>query len=208
MRSVLIVLFSLCALHGFSQQYNPGIANYFGKLSAKTFPAIELLNENDSIINTAMFAGKTIYVDMWFTTCPPCLKEIPFAKELKSHFAKDTNIIFLNICIDYEERRNKWKQLVKDKEIGGINLFYARNKPQKINLIRELIVYNYPTFYIVNAKGNITCFDAPAPSEKGTVHWMLHRVNQGYSASASYREMMERSKDYRQFVNNSRELFR
>src|SRR3954463_15275192 len=118
-----------------SSAYDPYVADTFDLLNNKTFAQLELEDTSGHIFNTALLTGKTIYVDFWFTSCPPCIKEIPYSIALQQFFAPDTNIVFLNICIDNIERKQDWKRMIHDKEMRGIHLFYVRNRPQKINLL-------------------------------------------------------------------------
>ncbi len=128
------------------------------------FADLSLEDTSGQLFSTSSLAGKTVYVDFWFTTCAPCLQEIPYSKCLQQFFAADTNIVFLNICIEAFEKKERWKQLVKDKQMQGIHLFYARNRPQKINLLREYNIV-FPTYVLVDKNQNILDADAPRPSE-------------------------------------------
>src|SRR5881398_949665 len=81
-----------------SGKYDPYLAASFDQLNNKPFLGLQLEDTSGHIFNTLSLKGKTIYVDFWFTSCPPCLKEIPYSNALQQFFASDTNIVFLNIC--------------------------------------------------------------------------------------------------------------
>ncbi|WP_207494365.1 TlpA family protein disulfide reductase [Aridibaculum aurantiacum] len=97
--------------------------NHFGVLQNVSFAEMELEDTSGQMISTASLKGKTIYVDFWFTQCPPCIREIPYARDLQSFFAADTSIVFLNICIENIERKQAWKDMVKDKRLAASMYF-------------------------------------------------------------------------------------
>jgi thiol-disulfide isomerase/thioredoxin len=96
-----------------SQRINSAAVVIFDRLNNKPFAALEMEDTSGVPFNTASLIGKTIYVDFWFTACAPCIREIPHSIALQKYFSKDTNIVFLNICIDNNERKAVWKEMVR-----------------------------------------------------------------------------------------------
>ncbi len=186
--------------------YDPKIAATFDRLNGKDFKLPAMEDERGVIFNPELLKGKTIYVDFWFTTCPPCIKEIEYARALKSFFQADTNIVFLNICIENIEKKEDWKTMLKNKQINGINLFYARNRPQQLNLVRLYGVDDYPTYLLVNTKAQIIGYRAPRPSQAGWVHWAIHQATSGQPLSGSYRQMFGADKNRQQFFERNRQV--
>jgi thiol-disulfide isomerase/thioredoxin len=183
---------------------NHGTAAKFDLLNSRTFLAVDLEDTSGRLFNTSSLKGKILYVDFWFTTCPPCLKEIPFSKSLQNFFATDTNIAFVNICIDNKERKGDWKSLIRNNSLAGYQLFYVKNQPQKINLLREYSIV-FPMYLLVNAEMKIIGYHAPRPSEEGWVHWAVSQAGKGFFLSNSYSQLMRRSKSFNDFMNNNRE---
>jgi len=189
-------------MHCFSQKeasWQDSLAATYDILNYKPFAELNLEDTSGNLFNTASLRGKTIYVDFWFTTCPPCLKEIPYAKDLQQYFAEDTNLVFVSICIENIQRKPAWKQMIKDKQMLGIHLFYARNRPQKINLLREYQV-TFPTYLLVNKEMKVIGYDAPRPSEKGWVHWAISEAERNVLLSYAYKQYIKRSKEYADFL--------
>lgn len=153
----------------------------------------ELETEDSTMINTASLAGKTVYVDCWFTTCPPCIDELPYSLALQQYFAADTNIVFLNICIKNIERKPAWKEMIRTKGLKGITVFYARNRRQKVNLLRQLGIDNFPTYLLVH-NSRIIGHSAPAPSEKGFVHWAIYQALNNIKLSDVYYSLVKRAR--------------
>ncbi|WP_165957993.1 TlpA family protein disulfide reductase [Segetibacter sp. 3557_3] len=185
--------------------YDPKIAATFDYLNGKILQLPEMEDETGNIFKNEQLKGKTLYVDFWFTTCPPCLEEIEPARALKTFFQADTNIVFLNICIENFEKKEAWKTMIKEKQIKGINLFYARNRPQRLNLVRLYGVDDFPTYLLVNPRAQVIGYRAPRPSQSGWVHWALYNAGSGQSLSSSYRQMFGNDKNRQQFFAQNRQ---
>jgi thiol-disulfide isomerase/thioredoxin len=199
MRKALFIFFLLVSVSCFSQSNTSALIKQFDLLNNKPFPLLELEDENGNMFNTSALAGKTLYVDFWFTQCPPCLKELPYAKELKMFFAADTSVVFVNICIEYADRKQAWKDMIKEKEIGGINLFYARNRPQKVNLLREYKVEDFPTYMLVDAYMKIIGYNAPRPSDKGLINWTITQAKNNIKVSEAYKAWISNTPEVLEF---------
>ena len=146
-----------------------------------------------ALVKTSSLLGKTVYVDFWFTTCPPCIKEIPYSKALQEYFALDTNIVFLSICIENIERKTAWKQMIKDKALPGLHLFYARNRPQKINLLRKYKIA-FPTYLLVNKDFKVIGYDAPRPSQEAWVKQAIEQAANNISLAEAFEQSVKNSK--------------
>ena len=107
------------------------------------------------------YKGKYVYVDVWATWCGPCKAEIPAlkAKEAKYH---DSNIEFVSISIDEEKAYDAWRDMVKDKELGGSQLM-ADNAWQS-KFVQEYQIKGIPRFILIDPEGKIVSADAPRPS--------------------------------------------
>jgi thiol-disulfide isomerase/thioredoxin len=171
----------------------------YNYLINEPFAELELEDTSGKLIKTSSLTGKTIYVDFWFTTCPPCIKEMPYAKSLQEYFANDTNIVFLSICIENIQTKTAWKQIIKDKALPGLHLFYARNRPQKVNLLRKYKI-TFPTYLLVNKEMRVIGYNAPRPSEKGLVHWSIMKAAEGKSLADSYKDVLKHTKQYGDFL--------
>ncbi len=107
--------------------------------------------------------GKYVYIDFWATWCGPCKAEIPSLKELEKKY-HGKNIEFVSISIDVEKYHDKWKTMVKDMELTGIQLIAPKSvdsdflKAYKINAI--------PRFVLLDPEGKIVDASAPRPSEE------------------------------------------
>tara|TARA_Y100000815_G_C13349188_1_gene503502 strand:+ start:4779 stop:6176 length:1398 start_codon:yes stop_codon:yes gene_type:complete len=105
--------------------------------------------------------GKYVYIDLWATWCGPCIAEFPALKRLQEKYI-DKDITFLSISIDKEEDYEKWKKMVDEKELQGIQLYANDNSNESFRWQYEV---NYiPRFIFLDPDGNIISAEAPSPS--------------------------------------------
>ncbi len=105
--------------------------------------------------------GKYVYIDVWATWCGPCIREIPALKEVEKQY-HDKNIEFVSISIDKSSDKDKWRSMIEEKELGGIQLF-AENE-WKSKFVTEYQIQGIPRFILIDPKGDIVNANAPRPS--------------------------------------------
>jgi peroxiredoxin len=54
---------------------NDGLGN--DDVQGDPFPDVVLIDRDDNEITTAEFLGEPLVVNLWYSTCPPCAKELP-----------------------------------------------------------------------------------------------------------------------------------
>ena len=64
-------------------------------------PKYSLRSINGKKLKSKEMEGKVVVLNFWFTTCPPCKKEIPQLNELREKF-KDENVEFIAVSLDAE----------------------------------------------------------------------------------------------------------
>ncbi|WP_350285623.1 TlpA disulfide reductase family protein [uncultured Croceitalea sp.] len=106
--------------------------------------------------------GKYVYLDLWGTFCAPCIKEIPFLKKIeKAYHGK--NIAFVSISYDAPKNYEKWRNMVTEKELGGIQLY--ANGDEKFH-VEGYGVTGLPRFILIDPQGKVVDPDAPKPSSE------------------------------------------
>ena len=106
--------------------------------------------------------GKYVYIDVWATWCAPCKAEIPFLKEVEQKY-HDKNIEFVSISIDSSKDHDKWKKMVADMELGGIQLMADNDFKSKF--VEEYFIKGIPKFILLDPDGIIINPNAPRPSD-------------------------------------------
>ena len=105
--------------------------------------------------------GKYVYIDLWATWCNPCKREIPFLQKVEKQF-HDKKIEFVSISVDVKKDHEKWKKMVTDKELTGVQLF--ANDNWNSQFVKDYMVSGIPRFILIDPNGNIVSPDAPRPS--------------------------------------------
>ncbi len=109
--------------------------------------------------------GKYVFMDIWATWCAPCRAEIPFMKKLMEQFG-DKNIAFVSISIDKKKDHDAWRQMVKEKEMKGIQLF--ADKDWDSDFIRAFHVEFIPRFILIGPDQKVIDAMMPKPSDPRT----------------------------------------
>ncbi|WP_104735878.1 TlpA family protein disulfide reductase [Hanstruepera ponticola] len=115
--------------------------------------------------------GKYVYIDVWATWCGPCKAEIPALKAIEEEY-HDKNIQFVSMSIDddrthggsWDQAREDWKAMVKDKELGGIQIFAP--KGWQSEFVQNYKINGIPRFILIDPDGNVVTPDAPRPSSE------------------------------------------
>jgi thiol-disulfide isomerase/thioredoxin len=142
------------------------LTNKYKKLAllSKGMPSPEFVdyeNHKGGATSLKDLRGKYVYVDVWATWCGPCKREIPYLKEIEEQF-HGKNIAFVSTSIDKAKDHNTWVEMVKDKELKGIQLF--ADGDWKSQFVVDYAIEGIPRFLLIDPKGNIVSADAPRPS--------------------------------------------
>jgi len=131
------------------------------------------------IISQDRFKDKTVFIDMWGTTCAPCIKEFDYAGELKERY-KDEAVEFLYLCsIDRIDHKVRWKDIIKQKQLAGYHVPIDGTLYESIwdKHLSEPIESKYwiPRYFIVKG-GNIVIGKAAHPSSKDKLYNQIDSV--------------------------------
>ncbi len=110
--------------------------------------------------------GKYVYIDVWATWCGPCKAEIPYLKKIeKAYHGK--NIEFVSISLDKIADHDKWKQMILDEELGGIQLLADNNFESAF--AKDYYIKGIPKFILLDPNGFIVDANAPRPSNEALI---------------------------------------
>lgn len=107
--------------------------------------------------------GKYVYVDVWATWCGPCIREIPSLKKIEKQY-HDKNIAFVSMSVDRQNDYDKWRKMVEEEELSGIQLYAP--KGNKSEFYTNYGIMGIPRFILIDPEGNIISSNAPRPSSK------------------------------------------
>lgn len=118
-------------------------------------------NYNGGTTSLDDLKGKYVYIDVWATWCGPCIREIPSLKEVEKNY-HGKNIAFVSLSIDAKNDHDKWKDMIKEKELGGIQLFADNSETSQF--VTDYEIQGIPRFILIDPEGNIVNSNAPSPS--------------------------------------------
>src|SRR5690606_92296 len=130
-------------------------------LKGKPSPKFAYPDLNGKKVSLDDFKGKLVYIDVWATWCGPCIQEIPALKKLKEDY-KNKNVEIISISIDVAKDFDKWKKMVADKQLKGVQLF--ADKDWQSDFVKAYGIDAIPRFLLIDKNGNILNADAPRPS--------------------------------------------
>lgn len=131
------------------------------KMNGSISPTFDYDNYSGGKTKLEDFRGKYVYIDVWATWCAPCRAEIPFLKKLEEKYHQK-DIVFLSLSIDQAKDVEKWKKLIKDKELGGVQVF--ADNDWNSQFIKDYNITGIPRFILIDPNGKIVKADAPRPS--------------------------------------------
>lgn len=81
---------------------NTGVQRFINK----PLPNFELQNLESHLKTNTDYAGKVTLVNLWFTSCPPCITEIPYLNYLKDSYKDQVN--FVAITFDTKDKVDRF----------------------------------------------------------------------------------------------------
>lgn len=141
-------------------------------VASKKIPSYSFNYENYKGGDTSLesLKGNLVYIDVWATWCSPCVAEIPYLKKLEKKF-HGKNIKFVSISVDYSNAKDKWKNMIKSKNMGGIQLFSYGDS----GLMKAYNIKGIPRFILLDKEGYIINADAPRPSSGSRIENLIRK---------------------------------
>jgi thiol-disulfide isomerase/thioredoxin len=135
-----------------------GLGN--GDVEGAPFPDVVLLDGDDNEVTTADLLGEPLVVNLWFSTCPPCAKELPDFAEVDAD-TDDVRFVGVN-TIDSVE--------VMERFAGERGVTYDLYRDQFAELADGVGAVAFPVTLFVTSDGTIVeqtgVLDAAALREK------------------------------------------
>ena len=99
---------------------------------------------------------------------------MPALKELVGHY-KGKDIEFVSISIDSEKDYEKWRKMVPEKDVGGIQLYDSEGLSS--SFMRSFSVSLIPRFMMIDRDGKIITAHAPRPTSSGIKKYIDSHLN-------------------------------
>lgn len=144
------------------------------KMKGQPSPTFAYENFKGGTTKLEDFKGKYVYVDVWATWCGPCRQEIPFLQKVEEKY-HGKKIEFVSISVDQMKDHEKWKKMVTDKALGGVQLF--ADKDWSSAFIQAYGINSIPRFILIGPDGKVVDANAARPSEPRLVEQLDKLLN-------------------------------
>ena len=124
-------------------------------------PSFSYPDSSGKNISLESLKGKLVYVDVWATWCGPCKAQIPFLKQLEEKY-REEDIAFVSLSIDKLTNISKWKDMIVDKELEGIQII--ADKAWRSKFVTDYVIEGIPRFILIDKDGNLMDPMAPRPA--------------------------------------------
>jgi thiol-disulfide isomerase/thioredoxin len=137
----------------------------------------------EEILGAEPFRDKVVYVDLWFSSCPPCIKEfkqLPKLKEsLKGH--KGIEYLYLSHKTRHPNTLQLWKNAIQKYNLTGWHYMMDGDFEDKLwaslNKRDATIQKGYPRYLIIDNTSDYRNYNAPKPSDFEAVIVLLRPLS-------------------------------
>lgn len=106
MKSTLSFFFALLIFQLSFAQTLDTVDPVLNKLLNKKFKIENLKDDKSADFDIDSVKGKPTLINIWFTTCEPCIKELPFLNDLQKKLSSKVN--FIALTFDSKEKVEKF----------------------------------------------------------------------------------------------------
>jgi thiol-disulfide isomerase/thioredoxin len=145
MKKAYIILFAVTLVATSCKNTHRSSDNQKGSTSTQEFPQFTMTNASGETVEFSALKGKTVFVNLWATWCPPCVAEMPSIEKLYQRTKSDNNaFVLLSLDEDFEKAK-KW---VKARNLD-IPIYTASQLPSMFE------VRSIPTTFIFQPDGKL-----------------------------------------------------
>lgn len=103
--------------------------------------------------------GRVVVVDVWATWCAPCLRMMPYFKQLEREL-QHPDLTFLSVCLGVSVEIDLWHSLAEKNQLKG-NVIFIDSWTR--GFAKDYHVTGVPRFLIIDREGRVVSYAAPAP---------------------------------------------
>ncbi|MBT6144625.1 MAG: TlpA family protein disulfide reductase, partial [Gemmatimonadetes bacterium] len=112
-------------------------------------PGFGVVDAKGDSLRLGDFRGRYVLLDFWFTTCPPCLDELPRIRALQRKYAD--RFVVVGISIDRD--RDRFSRFLQREEIDWPQVLDVLDNAGAVQAIYQAPYY--PSYWLVNPDGEI-----------------------------------------------------
>ena len=129
------------------------------------------------IIKKPEYEGKVLYIDFWGTWCGSCIEEMKFEKDYPESILPETDdLVRIYIACEWDRATvDIWKRFIKNLQLDdGDHYRMGIYDPQRFTDYPMRGIY--PTYFLVDKRGEVHTQDVPAPSEPEELRALVNRM--------------------------------
>lgn len=137
----------------------------------ENYREIEQMSSLETLVNSAEFKDKTVYIDLWYSSCGPCIDQFKnhlgtLKRDLEENNL-DVAFVYLGRETSHPDSRQRWHRAIEKYELKGWHYYFSKDQAaqlwKEINTgLTETTPQGYP-HYLVAKNGKIISYRAPRP---------------------------------------------
>lgn len=159
----------------------PNINSFYAKGNGVLNPGIFVLDDVAPITSfrdaVASFKGNYVFIDIWASWCPDCIKEFEHNTELKS-FLKSNEIACLYISLERSPDRDKWKLYLNKYNLIGSHILINDALREDLYKVLGTTSLWIPRYILVDPNGNIVLPEGALPSDGTKLFDQINQIKQ------------------------------
>ncbi|PTX22236.1 hypothetical protein C8N40_10158 [Pontibacter mucosus] len=129
--------------------------------------------EHDSlndIVQLPQFRNKVVYVDLWYSSCGPCIQEFQHLADLKVQLkGKEVAYLYLARETSHPNSKQRWKNAIQKYNLQGWHIYMNKQLEEQVwsSILenqKNSTTVAYPRYLLVGKSGEFVSFDANRPS--------------------------------------------
>lgn len=128
-----------------------------------------------ALVGQPQFKDKTVYIDLWFSSCSPCIDQFKnHLPQLKSRLkTEQKEVVYLYIAREtsHLDSKLRWKKAIEEYQLKGWHGYLDKDLEKKIwqeiasaPNVSLAANYGYP-HYLIAKNGKIISYNAPKPEQ-------------------------------------------
>lgn len=118
----------------------------------KPAPDFNMMDENGKTYRLSDFRGKYVLMDIWSTTCGPCVKAMPDLIETADRYKRYENIVIMSLALN--PGQEGWVKFMKNKEFFG-KMTNMRCTDNASKFMDDYAVWVLLRYVLIDPEGNI-----------------------------------------------------
>ncbi len=154
-----------CSSNNFFRNHIAAVEKYHEIIGLDFSPNVTIVDNYENIATleeaVALFKGKPLFIDFWFSTCGPCIAEFAHNASLKQ-FLKENGIELLYISVDGKKKEDGWRNAIKYFGLDGNHINTSQMLHRDID--ENYGIFSFPHYMVIDKNGNIVIKEAERPS--------------------------------------------